>query len=98
MTRLQHVLATPAGTFALFFAAVLAMLALSRAGLLAWQFDRLAAVEHLHRIFTLGVRLDLALLSYLAVLPLLLHMALPPSALRTRLGAALLAALGTLLI
>jgi len=93
-----RLLANPVGTCVLFFAAALAALALSRAGLLAWQWDRVQDVPNLLRIFTLGFRLDLVLLCYLASGPLLLHMVLPPSALRTRLTAGLLTAVGTLLL
>ena len=91
-------LANPAGTYALFFAGALAALALSRAGLLAWQWERVQDVPNLGRIFSLGFRLDLVLLCYLAALPLLLHVALPPSNFRSRLAAALLTALATLLL
>jgi phosphoglycerol transferase MdoB-like AlkP superfamily enzyme len=91
-------LRNPVGTWALFFAGALAALALSRAGLLAWQWDRVQDTGNLHRVFTLGLRLDLALLCYLAGAPLLLHVLLPRSHLRTWLAPILLTALGTLLL
>lgn len=95
---LRRRLATPVGTWALFFLAALAALALARAGLLAWQWQRVRDVPDLWQVFTLGLRLDLVLLCYLAALPLLLHLALPPSRGRARLAALLLTALGTLLL
>jgi phosphoglycerol transferase MdoB-like AlkP superfamily enzyme len=96
--RLLGALANPLGTYVVFFAAACAALALSRLGLLAWQWDRVRDVDALWRVFTLGFRLDLVLLCYLATVPLLLHFALPAAPWRARLAAVLLTALGTLLL
>lgn len=93
----HHRLANPVGTWALFFAAALATLALARAGLLAWQWERVRDVPAPWRIFTLGLRLDLVLLCYVASVPLLLHVLRPPSIFRAHLTAVLLTAIGTLL-
>ena len=96
--KLRLALATPVGTFALFFGGALAVLALSRAGLLAWQWERVQDVQGLFRVFTLGLRLDVVLLCYLVPVPLLLHLWRPPSPFRTRLTALLLTAIGTVLL
>jgi phosphoglycerol transferase MdoB-like AlkP superfamily enzyme len=95
--RLRQLLANPVGTYVLFVAGALALLALSRLGLLAWQWDRVQDVSP-WPILARGLRLDIVLLCYLALLPLLLHVLLPPSPLRTRVSAALLTAMGTLLL
>jgi phosphoglycerol transferase MdoB-like AlkP superfamily enzyme len=95
--RLRQALANPVGTYALFAAGALAVLALSRLGLLAWQWDRVQDVSP-WPIFARGLRLDVVLLCYLVWVPVLLHLLLPPSPLRTRVAAALLAAMGTLLL
>lgn len=97
MKRLRH-LAHPLGTYALFFAGALLWLAAWRAGLMAWQWDRLADVNGPWVAFTLGGRLDLVLLCYLTALPLLLHLALPPSAPRRQLAAVLLTGAGSLIV
>jgi phosphoglycerol transferase MdoB-like AlkP superfamily enzyme len=94
MRRLAH----PLGTYALFCALALGVLALSRAGLLAWVWDQVSGVDRLWRVFTLGARLDLVLLCYLVSLPWLLHLLLPPSAARTRLAATLLTVFGSFLL
>jgi hypothetical protein len=91
-------LAHPVGTWALFFAAAVVVLALSRAGLLAWQWDRVQDVPDLWKIFTRGLRLDGVLLCYVAGVPLLLHVLLPRSRVRTALALVALTALGTLLL
>lgn len=91
-------LANPVGTYALFFALALLVLALSRAGLLAWQWDRVQDAGGLYRVFTRGLRLDVALLCYVLSVPVLLHVLLPRSRLRTGLALLLLTALGTLLL
>ena len=91
-------LANPVGTYVLFFAGALLALALSRVGLLAWQWDRVQDVDGLHRIFTRGLRLDVVLLCYVLAAPLLLHVLLPRSRLRTGLALVLLTAIGTLLL
>ena len=96
--NVRRILTNPVGTWALFFALALVTLAASRLGLLAWQWDRVAGVNHLARVFTRGLRLDVVLLCYLCAVPLLLHLALPPSNLRRRLAAILLTAAGSLLI
>ena len=95
---MRRVLANPLGTWALFFVATLLVLALARAGLLAWRWDEVQDVEGLWRIFTLGVRLDLVLLCYLAALPWLAHLALPHSAGRARLAAVLLTFIGSFVL
>ncbi|HEX8602504.1 MAG TPA: hypothetical protein VF774_07655, partial [Pseudoduganella sp.] len=58
----------------LFFmlAAGLAMLSLSRLGLVAWQHDRVAATGIVGDIFLQGVRADLILLGYFTIVPLAL--------------------------
>jgi phosphoglycerol transferase MdoB-like AlkP superfamily enzyme len=91
-------LANPVGTWALFGALALLVLALSRFGLLVWKRDELAGVDGLWRVFTLGARLDLVLLCYLVSLPALAHLLLPPSPARTRLAVALLTFAGSLLL
>lgn len=91
-------LANPIGTYALFFGAALAALALSRAGLLAWQWDRVQDVPALWPIFTRGLRLDVVLLCYLAGPFWLLHVLLPRSRVRTGLALVALTGLGTLLL
>ena len=50
----------------------LAILSLSRAGLVAWQWPRVAATGIPLRIMVQGVRADLILLGYFMVLPLVL--------------------------
>ncbi len=91
-------LANPLGTWALFFALALLALGLSRLGLLAWLWDSVGGVDRVWRAFTLGARLDLVLLCYVASLPWLLHLALPPSPARARLAAVLLTFIGSLLL
>ncbi len=49
-----------------------ALLTLSRIGLMAWQWDRVAATGIVGRILVQGVRADLILLGYLIALPLML--------------------------
>ena len=49
-----------------------ALLTLSRLGLMAWQWDRVAATGIVGRILVQGVRADLILLGYFIALPLLL--------------------------
>ena len=49
-----------------------ALLTLSRLGLIAWQWDRVAATGIVGRILVQGVRADLILLGYFIALPLLL--------------------------
>lgn len=91
-------LAHPVGTWALFFAVALVALALSRAGLLAWQWDRVQDVPNPWRILTRGLRLDVMLLCYLAGPFWLLHVLLPRSRVRTGLALGALTGLGTLLV
>jgi len=91
-------LANPVGTYALAFALALAILSLSRAGLLAWKWEQLRDVDGLWHVFAFGARLDLALLCYLTAIPWLLHLASPASDWRRGVAAALLTVLGSLLV
>jgi len=91
-------LGNPLGTWALFGALALLVLALSRLGLLAWRWDEVQDVDRVWRAFTLGARLDVVLLCYLVALPWLLHLALPPSAGRARVATALLTLIGSFLV
>lgn len=88
----------PVGTLAMFFLLALVVLSLSRLGLLIWQWDRVAEVENVWRVFTLGLRLDLVLLCYLSSALLLLLFLLPVSLLRRRLMTVLLTLVGTVLL
>jgi phosphoglycerol transferase MdoB-like AlkP superfamily enzyme len=94
----RRLLANPAGTWALFFALALAVLSAFRLALLAWQWDRVAEVEHLGRVLTLGLRLDVVMLCYLAAIPVLLHVLLPAGRLRNELALPLLTIIGSLLL
>jgi phosphoglycerol transferase MdoB-like AlkP superfamily enzyme len=94
----RRILANPVGTWALFFAFALVTLTLFRLGLLAWQWDRLVGVDHIGRVFTLGLRLDVVMLCSLTALPGLLHLLLPASRARNDLALLLLTVSGSLLV
>jgi phosphoglycerol transferase MdoB-like AlkP superfamily enzyme len=64
----------PLAPMAAFAIITLTMLAMIRAGLAAWQWDRIIAVEDPWRLVTIGLQLDLQLLSYLLILPAVLYM------------------------
>jgi len=76
----------PLATFA---TGIIVMLALVRTGLGAWQWDRIIAVEHPWRLFTIGLQLDLQLVAYLLILPAVLYLFTPSKSIVGR-GAALL--------
>ncbi|WP_288378246.1 LTA synthase family protein [uncultured Massilia sp.] len=72
-TRLARITAW-AGPYAALFQMVLlglALLSLSRLGLVAWQWDRVRATGIAPSVFVQGVRADLILLGYFAAVPLL---------------------------
>jgi len=56
---------------AVFAAAVLTALGLARLGLVLWQLDRVRAAHMLGAVFVQGLRFDLVLLGFLALLPVL---------------------------
>ena len=56
--------------YLLFIAAVLVALSLSRAGLLVWQYERVAEAQGFIYILTQGLRFDLILLGLVLFLPL----------------------------
>lgn len=62
----------PLAPLAAFAIITVSTLALVRAGLAAWQWERLSAVEHPWRLFTIGLQLDLQLVAYLMILPAVL--------------------------
>lgn len=88
----------PLGTLLAFVLAALLLLSLSRAGLVAWQWPRLADVESPWRIFTLGARIDLMLVCYLLGLLLPALLLLPDSGGRRRFAVILLTGMGTLVL
>lgn len=90
--------AGPVGTLLAFVFWALLLLGVSRWGLVLWQWPRLEGVEAPWKIFTLGLRMDLVVAGYLiaVLLPVLLLPSASPT--RLRLAAAVLTALGTLLL
>lgn len=62
---------------AAFFVVALALLFASRLVLVAWQWDRVSAVEGLWRVLGIGLRMDTALLCYLLMVPAALALLLP---------------------
>jgi phosphoglycerol transferase MdoB-like AlkP superfamily enzyme len=56
---------------------VLASLATSRALLIAWQWERVGAVQGLWQVLGIGLRMDTALLCYLLIVPAVLALILP---------------------
>ncbi len=65
-------LAGPMVPFVVFILATLALLTLSRLGLVLWQLDRVLNTEALARILLTGLRFDLILIGQLLILPAML--------------------------
>jgi phosphoglycerol transferase MdoB-like AlkP superfamily enzyme len=59
----------PLAPLAAFAIITVTILATIRAGLAIWRWDQVTAVEHPWRLFTIGLKLDLQLVTYLLVLP-----------------------------
>lgn len=60
-----------------FFLTALVALSLVRLGLIAWQWQRIAAVDGFWTVVGLGIRMDTVLLSQITIVPALFILALP---------------------